>query len=78
MKKTPVLIANAIIVVLTLTFVVLYIQKDDQRKILENTENFTSMSIGMELVTTNYLEGEQRLFVPLAVLEQRRNGFAGE
>ena len=61
MKKTPVLIANAIIVVLTLAFVVLYIQKDDQSKILENTENFTSMSIGMELVTTNYLEGEQRL-----------------
>ncbi len=61
MKKTPVLIANAIIVVLTLAFVVLYIQKDDQSKILENTENFTSMTIGMELVTTNYLEGEQRL-----------------
>ena len=26
-----------------------------------NTENFMAMSIGMEQVTTNYLEGEQRL-----------------
>ena len=26
-----------------------------------NTENFMTMSIGMEQVTTNYLEGEQRL-----------------
>ena len=26
-----------------------------------NTENFMNMSIGMEQVTTNYLEGEQRL-----------------
>ena len=61
MKKMPVLIANLVIVFLMMTFVTLYVRNGKRTQIIENTENFTSMTIGMELVTTNYLEGEQRL-----------------
>lgn len=61
MKKLPVLISNFVIVFIIMTFVSLYVSNDKKAQIQENTENFTSMTIGMELVTTNYLEGEQRL-----------------
>ena len=37
-----------------------------------NTENFMTMSIGMEQVTTNYLEGEQRLCDSWAACINRR------
>ena len=37
-----------------------------------NTENFMNMSIGMEQVTTNYLEGEQRLCDSWAACINRR------
>ena len=61
MKKTHIIITNFLIVIFAIVFVVLYAR--DQRASMKayNTENFMNMSIGMEQVTTNYLEGEQRL-----------------
>ena len=61
MKKTSILIANVLIVFLILSFTLLYVRNDGKRQVRENIENFTTMTLGMEQVTANYLEGEQRL-----------------
>ena len=61
MKKTLIIIANFLIVLFTLFFVSLYVRNQSAFMQSYNTENFMNMSIGMEQVTTNYLEGEQRL-----------------
>ena len=61
MKKTLIIIANFLIVIFTLFFVSLYVKNQSSFMQGYNTENFMNMSIGMEQVTTNYLEGEQRL-----------------
>ncbi|BDC93475.1 response regulator [Treponema bryantii] len=61
MKKTLIILANFLIVLFTIFFVVLYARKQSSSMEIYNTENFMTMSIGMEQVTTNYLEGEQRL-----------------
>ena len=61
MKKTLIIIANFLIVLFTLFFVSLYVRNQSSFMQGYNTENFMNMSIGMEQVTTNYLEGEQRL-----------------
>lgn len=61
MKKTLIIIANFLIVLFTIFFVLLYVRKQSAYMEAYNTENFMNMSIGMEQVTTNYLEGEQRL-----------------
>ncbi len=61
MKKTLIIIANFLIVLFTLFFVSLYVRNQSAFMQGYNTENFMNMSIGMEQVTTNYLEGEQRL-----------------
>ncbi len=61
MKKTLIIITNFLIVIFSIFFVVLYVRKQSASMETYNTENFMNMSIGMEQVTTNYLEGEQRL-----------------
>lgn len=61
MKRTLIIIANFLIVLFTLFFVSLYVRNQSAFMQAYNTENFMNMSIGMEQVTTNYLEGEQRL-----------------
>ncbi|MCR4953248.1 MAG: hypothetical protein K6A43_04155, partial [Treponema sp.] len=61
MKKKLIIIANFLIVIFTIFFVVLYARKQSASMKAYNTENFMTMSIGMEQVTTNYLEGEQKL-----------------
>ncbi len=61
MKKTLIIIANFLIVLFTIFFVSLYVRNQSAFMQAYNTENFMNMSIGMEQVTTNYLEGEQRL-----------------
>lgn len=61
MKKTLIIIANFLIVLFTIFFVSLYVRNQSAFMQGYNTENFMNMSIGMEQVTTNYLEGEQRL-----------------
>ena len=61
MKRILIIIANFLIVLFTIFFVLLYVRKQSAYMKSYNTENFMNMSIGMEQVTTNYLEGEQRL-----------------
>ena len=61
MKKGLIIITNFLIVIFSIFFVVLYARKQSASMKAYNTENFMTMSIGMEKVTTNYLEGEQRL-----------------
>ena len=61
MKKTLIILANFLIVIFTIFFVLLYVRNQSAFMKTYNTENFMTMSIGMEQVTTNYLEGEQRL-----------------
>ena len=59
MKKTLIIIANFLIVLFTIFFVLRYVRNQSAYMQSYNTENFMNMSIGMEQVTTNYLEGEQ-------------------
>ena len=61
MKKTLIIIANFLIVIVSIFYVALYARNQSASMKEYNTENFMTMSIGMEQVTTNYLEGEQRL-----------------
>ena len=61
MKRILIIIANFLIVLFTIFFVLLYVRNQSAFMKSYNTENFMNMSIGMEQVTTNYLEGEQRL-----------------
>ncbi len=61
MKKKLIIIINFLIVLFTIFFVLFYTRKQSTSIIAYNTDNFMTMSIGMEQVTTNYLEGEQRL-----------------
>ncbi len=61
MKRSLIIITNFLIVIFTIFFVLLYVRKQSASMEAYNTENFMNMSIGMEQVTTNYLEGEQRL-----------------
>ena len=72
MKKTLIIIANFIIVIFTIFFVGLYARNQSTSMKTYNTENFMAMSIGMEQVTTNYLEGEQRLCDSWAACINRR------
>ena len=72
MKKTLIIIANFLIVIFTIFFVGLDARNQKTSMEKYNTENFMPMSIGMEQVTTNYLEGEQRLCDSWAACINRR------
>ena len=72
MKKTLIISANFLIVIFSIFFVVLYARKQSAEMKAYNTDNFMTMSIGMEQVTTNYLEGEQRLCDSWAACINRR------
>ncbi|MBR0145652.1 MAG: response regulator [Eubacterium sp.] len=61
MKKIFVIIVNVIIISAILIFVVIhseYVSRDSYRRQIEHFEN---MTVTMEQVTRNYLEGEQRI-----------------
>ena len=61
MKKIFVIIVNVIIISAILIFVVIhseYVSRDSYRRQIEHFEN---MTVTMEQVTQNYLEGEQRI-----------------
>ena len=61
MKKLPVLITNIVIVIFIIFFVVLHVTSQGDFHKERNRENFVNMTVGLERVTTYYLEGEQRL-----------------
>ena len=61
MKKLPILISNILIVAFIMIFVSLHVTNQGKLHITRNRENFENMTMGLEQVTTYYLEGEQRL-----------------
>ena len=63
MKKKLIIIFNILIVLFTIFFVVSYTRNQRKSMIIYNTDNFMTMSIGMEQVTTNYLEGESAFVI---------------
>ena len=60
-KKYLIILTNVIIVLGILAFVVLYAQGENRSIVETQTDAFESMTVAMEHVTTNYLEGEQRI-----------------
>ena len=61
MKKIWVVLVNVFIMMLVLTFVVLYSGSESRNTTLRQIEHFENTTITMEHVTENYLEGEQRV-----------------
>ena len=61
MKKTFIIIVNAVIMTAILAFVVLYSRFESRNSYLRQIEHFEDTTVTMERVTQNYLEGEQRL-----------------
>ncbi len=61
MKKTWVILVNIFIMVVMLTFVVLYSNSEGRAAAQRQIEHFENTTITMEHVTENYLEGEQRI-----------------
>ena len=61
MKKTWVILVNILIMVVMLTFVVLYSNSEGRAAAQRQIEHFENTTITMEHVTENYLEGEQRI-----------------
>ena len=61
MKKTWVIIVNTIIMIALLTFVALYSGAENRNNTQRQREHFENITITMEHVTENYLEGEQRI-----------------
>ena len=60
MKKFLLLITNIAIICFVLLFVTIYAQKELTADVQNQKENFKNITISAELVTKNYLEGEQR------------------
>ncbi|MBQ6594585.1 MAG: response regulator [Clostridia bacterium] len=61
MKKTLIVIVNAIIMAAILIFVVLYSGFETKAAYQRQISNFENTTVAMEQVTENYLEGEQRI-----------------
>ncbi|MBQ6125866.1 MAG: response regulator [Erysipelotrichaceae bacterium] len=61
MKKKTVIIANIIIVLAILAFVVFYSRSESRISYQRQLEHFENTTITMGRVTENYLEGEQRI-----------------
>ena len=61
MKKTLILIVNAIIMAAILVFVVLYSRFESRNAYQRQIEYYENTTVNMESVTENYLEGEQRI-----------------
>ena len=61
MKRTMLIIANAIIMAAILVFVVLYSGSEKKNAYQRQVEHFENTTVTMEQVTENYLEGEQRI-----------------
>ena len=61
MKKTLIILVNIGFVLLVMAFVLLYTSSEARSMVEAQKEAFESMTVAMEKVTANYLEGEQRL-----------------
>ena len=61
MKKGWIILVNVAIVAAVLLMVVAYARNESTRNMAAQTEAFESMTVAMEQVAENYLEGEQRV-----------------
>ena len=61
MKKSLMILGNALIVLTVLVLIVVYVSSEQKRTFLSQTEAFENMTVAMESVTTNYLVGEQQV-----------------
>ena len=61
MKKNWIIVVNVLIMIILLTFVVLYSNSESRKTTQRQIEHFENTTITMEHVTENYLEGEQRI-----------------
>ena len=61
MKKTSIVIVNALIMAAILVFVFLYSAFESKAAYERQIEQFKNSTVTMESVTQNYLEGEQRI-----------------
>ena len=61
MKKTFIIIVNAVLMAAILVFVVLYSRFENRDSFRRQVEHFENSTVTMEQVTENYLEGEQRI-----------------
>ena len=60
MKRSMIVIVNALIMAAILIFVVLYSGAESRNAYQRQIEQFENTTVTMERVTDNYLEGEQR------------------
>ncbi len=61
MKKSGIILVNVLIMVSILVFVHFYLDDGNHRVYQENVSSFHSMTVAMEKVTENYLDGEQHV-----------------
>ena len=61
MKKTAMILGNALIVLVILGLTLFYVSSEHKRMFSSHTEAFKNMTVAMESVTTNYLLGEQQV-----------------
>ncbi len=61
MKKRVIIIVNVIIIAAILVFIVLYSRFESGESYRRQVEHFENMTVTLEQVTENYLEGEQRI-----------------
>ena len=61
MKRTWVTVVNVLIMIVMLSFVVLYTRIENRDTTQRQIEHFENTTITMENVTENYMEGEQRI-----------------
>ena len=61
MKKNSIILVNVLIVASILAFVVYYARNQSREIVAAKTTSFENMTVAMEQITTNYLEGEQRI-----------------
>ena len=61
MKKSAMILGNALIVLVILVLTLFYTNGEHQRMFRTRTEAFADMTVAMESVTTNYLLGEQQV-----------------
>ena len=61
MKKSAMILGNALIVLVILVLTLFYTNGEHRRMFRTRTEAFADMTVAMESVTTNYLLGEQQV-----------------
>ena len=61
MKKSVMILGNALIILIILGLTVFYVSSEHNRIFSAQTEAFENMTVAMESVTTNYLLGEQQI-----------------